>query len=155
MTPSRAAHPSSVLDRPASTATGTTESNVIRGPWGEDPRPEPTLPLVYCAGPYSTPYPPHNIHRAIQVGNQVWDTGLMAPFVPHLTGFWDIVTPRPEGDWLALDRIVLLRCDAVYRYDIDRPSSGARGEVIDAGEAGIPVWFDFGALLQWAKERHG
>lgn len=101
-------------------------------------------PLVYVAGPYSSD-PPHNTRRAIAVGTRLIQEGVVAPIIPHLTMLWDMLTPMPYDEWLAYDRDVLVRCDAVLR--LPGESSGADTEVALADELGIPVfYFDMNGL---------
>ena len=100
---------------------------------------------IYIAGPYTKPDPIENTHRAFTYGNKLWDAGC-APFIPHLTAFWHLVTPRPYEQWLQIDLEWLHACDAVYRFPGE--SSGADAEVATAHRAGIRVFFELGALLQ-------
>ena len=94
-------------------------------------------PLVYIAGPYSKPDPVENMHRAIKIADGLLD--VCVPFIPHLTGTWHMVSPKPYPEWLALDLAYLERCDAVYRFPGE--SSGADGEVEEAKRLGIPVFY--------------
>ena len=106
--------------------------------------------LVYIAGPYTNPDPCQNTHRAVAMGNVVWDAGFV-PVIPHLTHFWHTMTPKPYADWLEYDLAVMRRCDAVLR--IPGASSGADAEVKDATARGIPVFDRLGDLLLWSYER--
>jgi len=94
---------------------------------------------VYVAGPYSKGDVMDNIHRAIRAANWLMDAGY-TPFVPHLTGIWHLVTPKPYWAWLEYDNKWLRKCDAVLR--LDGESSGADKEVELALELGIPVYYD-------------
>lgn len=91
---------------------------------------------VYCAGPYTSPYPIYNIRNAIEVAEAVAAKG-HTPFVPHLTGFWDLISPHPYDFWMAYDLEWLKACDIVLRFP--GASSGADQEVEDALRLGIPV----------------
>ncbi len=95
----------------------------------------PDKPLVYIAGPYTNPDPVENIHRAVVVADSILD--VCWPVVPHLTGTWHMISPKPYDFWLAIDLELMKRCDAVYRYP--GASSGADAEVIAAVNAGLPV----------------
>lgn len=99
-------------------------------------------PVVYLAGPYSKPDPVENMHRAIKIADGLLD--VCVPMVPHLTGIWHMVSPKPYPVWLALDLALMARCDYVYRFDGD--SSGADGEVAEAQRLEIPVAFTEAAL---------
>lgn len=92
---------------------------------------------VYVAGPISRGHVAANIHRAIQVANQLCDLGF-TPYVPHLNHFWDLVTPRPYAFWIKLDKEFLPCCSAVLR--IPGESLGADYETTFAEERGIPVF---------------
>lgn len=108
-------------------------------------------PVVYVAGPYSYPDPVDNMRRALVVATELWE--VMVPVVPHLTGFWHFLHPRPWEEWLAYDEAILGRCDALLRLEGD--SEGADREVDFAVLIGLPVFAekDRAALLRWALER--
>jgi len=99
--------------------------------------------LVYCAGPYSLPDPVENIHNACKVADGVLALGYI-PVVPHLTGLWHLVSPKPYGVWLAIDLEILAKCDYCYRYGGD--SVGADREVEFCQKRGIPVVYDLNKL---------
>ena len=94
-------------------------------------------PLVYLAGPYSKPDPVENMHNAIKVADGLLDVCI--PHIPHLTGIWHLVSPKPYPYWLEIDLEILLRCDCVYRFG--GSSRGADGEVVAALNADIPVFY--------------
>jgi nucleoside 2-deoxyribosyltransferase len=108
-------------------------------------------PLVYVAGPYTSPDPVENTHNTIRLASELIDEGLVTPVVPHLTLLWHAVTPRPIEFWYEYDVAILNRCDAVYR--IDGESRGADMEVDFANAAGLPVFRTRDELREWAK-RH-
>lgn len=91
---------------------------------------------VYVAGPYTRPDPCANTHRAIHVGQKLWDLGY-CPFVPHLTHFWHTMIPNPYETWLAMDLEWLEKCDVMLR--LDGESSGADKEEAYAKVRKIPV----------------
>lgn len=94
-------------------------------------------PLVYVAGPYTHPDPIANTHRAVKVGMAIWDTGLAAVTIPHVTMVSHLVAPRPVEDWYRFDLDLLEHCDAVYR--MPGASTGADREVAHAVALGLPV----------------
>jgi uncharacterized protein DUF4406 len=98
---------------------------------------------VYVAGPYTKGDVAVNVRRAIEVGTELFDLGYI-PFIPHLTHFWHLVTPKPYETWLDIDNEWLPTCDALLR--IPGESSGADKEVALAHKLGIPVYFDIIAL---------
>jgi hypothetical protein len=91
--------------------------------------------MVYLAGPYSNPDPVENMHKAIKLADSLLD--VCVPFIPHLTGTWHMVSPKPYPEWLALDLEYMYRCDIVFRFP--GASSGADAEVAEAWLRGIPV----------------
>src|SRR5690606_10209620 len=72
------------------------------------------LPLVYVAAPYTRPDPVENTHAVLHVADALLDAGF-TPLIPHLTIAWHLVSPKPYETWLAYDRHLLARCDAVLR----------------------------------------
>jgi hypothetical protein len=92
---------------------------------------------VYVAGPYSAGDVGANVHGAYAAANELADRGF-APYVPHSTHLWHLISPRPYGFWTGLDREFLPRCDAVLR--IPGASAGADGEVALARALGIPLY---------------
>jgi len=100
---------------------------------------------VYVAGPYTKPDPVTNTRAAIAAGNRLLDLGY-APFVPHLTHYWHLETPRPYEDWMQLDFEWVAVCHAVLR--LPGESSGADREVSLARKLGIPVFESFAGLME-------
>jgi hypothetical protein len=113
--------------------------------------PASDLPLVYLAGPYSDPDPVENTHAVIKIATRLYETGLVAPVVPHLTLLWHLVEPKPKDFWYGYDMHVLRRCDAVLR--VVGSSPGAEAEVLEAKRIGLSVFDDEGSLLAWASAR--
>lgn len=91
---------------------------------------------VYVAGPYSKGDVALNVRAAIDAANAVVELGHV-PYIPHLTHFWHLVSPKPYEWWLEYDNVWLLECDVVLR--IAGESTGADAEVKLAEERGIPV----------------
>jgi hypothetical protein len=106
-------------------------------------------PLVYVAGPYSSPDPVENMNRAIKIATGMRTDGVVNVILPHLTGLWHLVDPAPYEDWLDYDLEIMDRCDAVYRFA--GKSSGADAEVAAAHERCIPVFHDLPQLYDWAR----
>lgn len=105
-------------------------------------------PLVYLAGPYSSPDPVENTHAMIMLATGLVET----PIVPHLSLAWHLVTPRPIEFWYAYDLEVMARCDYVLR--IAGPSTGADAEVKEAERLGIPVAYDVAELYTLVHGAH-
>ena len=92
---------------------------------------------IYVAGPYTKGDVAVNVRVAIEAADQLADAGHY-PFVPHLTHFWHLVSPRPYEFWCDLDNQFLPFCHAVLR--IPGESAGADKEVALAESLGIPVF---------------
>ena len=91
----------------------------------------------YVAGPYSTGDVAVNVRSALVAADALVELGHV-PYVPHLTHFWHLVSPKPYEWWLAYDLAWLPFCDALLR--LDGPSSGADGELTRAKELGLRVY---------------
>lgn len=102
--------------------------------------------LVYIAGPYTHPDPVDNTRIAMEVADQIMNSGHAIPFIPHLTLFWHMHQPRPIAEWYAYDLEILGRCDALLR--IPGASTGADAEVMFAMQRHIPVWDDLDTMLR-------
>ncbi len=98
---------------------------------------------VYIAGPLSKGDHMVNVRNAILAATELWQAGF-APYCPHLTAFWHMVTPMPYPEWLVMDNEWLPVCHAVLR--LPGESSGADGEVALAQSLSIPVFHSVAAL---------
>ena len=104
---------------------------------------------VFIAAPYTEGDVAMNVKRAIDAADMLLDAGYL-PFVPHLTHFWHIISPKPYKVWTALDLEFLPLCDAVLRLSGD--SDGADDEVALARKLGIPVYYKIMDLLEGEHE---
>lgn len=102
-------------------------------------------PIVYLAGPYSKPDPVWNIHDAVKLADSLLD--ICVPMIPHLTGTWHMISPKPYETWLEIDLVLMARCDVVFRFGGE--SSGADGEVEEALKARQPVVYSEEELRDW------
>ena len=107
-------------------------------------------PLVYLAGPYTTPDPVQNTNAMIAVASKMIADGVVTPFVPHLTLLWHLVFPQPVEFWYAYDLAVLARCDALLR--LPGPSTGADAEVDYAHAVNVPAFDELDELYNWARD---
>lgn len=108
-------------------------------------------PLIYLAGPYTSPDPVRNTHDTIQAAERLHETELVTCHVPHLSLLWHIVSPHDDVEfWYSYDLAVLKRCDALLR--LPGKSSGADREVDFALGNHIPVWKDENALIRNVRE---
>lgn len=105
-------------------------------------------PLVYVAGPVTKPEPMENTHHAVKVAAELLDSGVVVPFLPHLTCLWHMIRPRPYESWLAYDLDVIEHCDALLRMAGE--SGGADREVEHAESLGLPLFHDVDAVVAWA-----
>ena len=98
---------------------------------------------IYIAGPYSQGNVEDNVERAIDAAESLSNYGF-APYVPHLTHFWELRHRHPYEFWLALDNAFLPTCDALLR--LPGQSDGADKEVRLAELLGIPVFYSIDTL---------
>ena len=104
---------------------------------------------VYVAGPISIGDPQMNCQRAINMGFALMDAGY-APYVPHYSYFADPDSTQGKGrydQWISLDLSWISTCHALLR--LPGPSKGADREVDWAIKIGVPVYYDFAALLKF------
>lgn len=64
----------------------------------------------------------------------------LAPYVPHLSHFQDMMFRRDYEEWMALDFAWIERCDALVR--LSGASHGADREVVYAQDLGKLVLFE-------------
>ena len=91
---------------------------------------------VYIAGPYTRGDTMHNIRQAIIAGSMVIAAGHY-PYIPHLSGLWDLVAPRSYEDWMALDAAWLRKCDWLVALPGESP--GVDREIVLAHQVGVAV----------------
>ena len=70
-----------------------------------------------------------------------------APFLPHLSHYWNLVSKHSWGEWLEYDEAWVEVCDAVIRLPGHSP--GADREVAYAVARNIPVFYTVAELNQW------
>lgn len=97
---------------------------------------------VYVAGPYSTGDVAVNVRAAIDAADKLVAAGHI-PYIPHLTHFWHLLSPKPYHWWLDYDAAWVVCCDAVLH--LPGESAGADKEVALAARLDIPV---YGAVEQ-------
>jgi hypothetical protein len=105
---------------------------------------------VYLAGPYSTGDKEANVRRAIAAADMLWAAGFSV-FLPHLTHFWDMVSPHPYEDWISYDAEWLACCDCLVR--LPGESAGADREESFARDHSIPVWHGAESFLSAMKDQ--
>lgn len=106
-------------------------------------------PLVYIAAPFTSPDPMANTHIVATAAAAMIDQGLVVPFVPHLSLFWNVIQPRDYEWWLEYDLDVISRCDGLLRFAGESP--GADREVDFAERHGKPVFLSLSHCYTWAR----
>jgi hypothetical protein len=103
---------------------------------------------VYIAGPYSRGDQAVNVRTAIFVADAVLALGY-APYLPHLTHFWHLLSPKEYEAWLRLDLHWLDVCDYLLRIPGDSP--GADREVQRAAAIGIQAFYGIEQFRAFAE----
>ena len=95
---------------------------------------------IYVAGPYKS----NSIHATNQnifAMRDACDFLLQynfVPFFPLLCHLWDLISPRAEDEWLALNIAWINRCD-IFTY-LDGDSEGVKIEREHAFDTHIPIY---------------
>lgn len=90
-----------------------------------------------------------NIARAVARGLEVARIGLF-PVIPHAnTAHPDFEKVQPYPFWIDGTMELLFRCDVLVTVPGWEASSGARGEVGQAGEMKMPVFHEIAELEVW------
>ena len=90
------------------------------------------------------------MENAIVVGEILAAVGF-APYIPHLSHFWDQRFVHEYKFWMRLDDAYLSVCEAVYHMPGE--SKGADTEVARAKALGIPVFTNMLELMEWDGEK--
>jgi len=99
---------------------------------------------IYIASAYTKGDVAINVRNVILVADELVKRG-HTPFIPHLTHFWHLLSPKEVEFWYEYDNSFLdYWAEGVLR--LDNESSGADKEVIRAKKRGIPVYFDIDGL---------
>ena len=95
---------------------------------------------IYIAGPYTKGDVAINVNKAIKAADKLIAKGHL-PYVPHLTHFWHLMSPKPYEFWIFLDASVLRHwAEAILR--IEGVSLGADNEVEIAKSLHLTVYYD-------------
>ena len=95
---------------------------------------------VYIASAYTKGDVAVNVRNVIEVADYLLNRGHI-PYVPHLTHFWHLVSPKAVDIWYDYDMNFLEHwAECVLRLEND--SVGADNEVKRANELGLPVYFN-------------
>ena len=110
---------------------------------------------VYVAGPISKGDFSANVRRGIEWGKQMLRDGL-APYIPHLNATPAFVDGDGGGEnwkgYLEWDLEWVAASEALFR--IAGESAGADLEVEHAKSLGIPVFYNYPLLLEFAQGMH-
>ncbi len=105
---------------------------------------------IYIAGPYTNGGVAVNLRTVYEYADRLAERGF-APYVPHATHFWHIISPHPYEFWLQLDECYLECCHGLLR--IPGPSKGADQEVEFAHHHDIPVFTEIEDLVEYFRDR--
>jgi hypothetical protein len=101
--------------------------------------------VVYLASPYSQGDPAENVREHILAADTLMRLGY-AFHAPLLSHFIHQQHPHAYEEWMALDMVMLARCDILLRLPGESP--GADREVAEALRIGIPVAYSFAELMK-------
>lgn len=110
-----------------------------------------SMAKVFIIGPYQSD-PPAGVRNAIAAADWLIDLGLV-PVIPHLTLYWDIVSPKPRECWLWYAQALLRGCDFALR--LPGKSDGGDIEQWLAKYRRIPVFHSISALWATIHGWHG
>ena len=99
---------------------------------------------VYIAGAYSKGDVALNVREAVLAADELVKLGHI-PYIPHLTHFWHLISPKEYEFWLKYDSS-FIEDWAECLLRLNNESSGADREVDRARQIGIPVYYDIKAV---------
>ena len=104
---------------------------------------------VYIASAYTKGDVAINVHNVILVADELVKLG-HTPYVPHLTHFWHLVSPKEVDFWYEYDNSFIDHwAECLLR--LPNESIGADKEVERARKLGIPVYYDIKKLEKEGK----
>lgn len=99
---------------------------------------------VYIASAYSNGDVALNVRKVIEAADRLVELG-HTPYIPHLTHFWHLISPKEYEFWLNYDDSFLEHwAECVLR--LDNESKGADKEVVKALRLRIPVYWSLTEL---------
>lgn len=99
---------------------------------------------VYIASAYSKGDIAINVRNAIVVADELVKRGHM-PYIPHLTHFWHLISPKEYKFWLEYDNSFIDHwAECLLR--LDNESSGADEEVSRGYRRGLPVYYSMESI---------
>ena len=94
---------------------------------------------IYIASAYTKGDVGINVKKVIDAADLLVSMGHL-PYLPHLTHFWHLISPKDYQFWLDYDMdFVENWAEGILR--LDNESSGADKEVLRATELNIPVYY--------------
>lgn len=122
----------------------------------------PDKKLVYVASAYTKGDPAINTHFQCRVFDTLMNDGIVFPYVPLRSHFQHVMFPRPYRDWMQYDHAIITRMDGLIRLTVNvampdgenytqEDSDGADCDVALAQGLGIPVFFNYASLYEWAQ----
>jgi hypothetical protein len=117
------------------------------------------MKLIYVAGAYTGKTPEEidlNIQAAAKVGQIMVRKGWY-PVIPHLNtaGFDRTASEIPYQYWIDGTLALMARCDAVCMVDGWLYSNGAKGEVTEANNLGLPIYYNSFTVPDRSELVHG
>ncbi|MGI9306222.1 MAG: hypothetical protein ACR2P5_02850 [Gammaproteobacteria bacterium] len=104
---------------------------------------------VFIAAPYDgSGTQAANVTRAVRCASRLMQEGF-AVYLPHLSHFWDIISPHDRAWWLRQSLAWVERSDVLLRLRGESP--GADDEVARAQELGLPVFWTVPEVIDWAQ----
>lgn len=103
------------------------------------------MKTVYIASPYSIGDQADNVRRSLKAADTLLACGYI-PFVPLLSHFWHLYSPKAPDVWYKYDNEWVTRCDCLLR--LPGESVGADNEVKLAFDNDIPIYYTIGALVK-------
>lgn len=110
------------------------------------------MKIIYIAGPYRGDIE-KNVKAAQAVGDKLAAAGV-AFFCPHSNGFPHKHVGQSDEYWLESTLEIMRRCDGVQLVGAWSASSGTNGEMIEALNLKMPVFYpeQIENCIQWALE---
>lgn len=113
---------------------------------------------LYIAGPFTAPTEAlieANIRAAESVQRELLrQTEQFAVINPHAMGRCFMFGPGSPAYWYDATLKLMTMCDAVLVVPHRAFSRGTENEIKTADAIGIPVFYEIGALLEWAKSQN-
>ena len=111
------------------------------------------MKLIYIAGPFRAENAwevERNIRRAEEMAFRVASETGAAFVCPHTNSRFFDGTIHGRY-WLDATLEIMRRCDAVMVLPGHESSEGTLGEIAEATRLGIPVFYEFDELAEWAR----